>query len=280
MLLGPSSEVFVSHFLAFFICFKPIYDSCCSIFMLVALKSLSDNSHICVILLVSVDLPFLIHFEILARYDAWFSVVSGWGSWQAALLLLESGESSSFHSVSSGTTQEGRGTLLPLGWGGSWGSWSALTPLGEALLPQIGKSRLPSVFSDTTLLGLGGASLGKGECLDPTQPWVGVSMLLLWHLANQGQYCLQICCLAGCPFLDFFWPERSDFPWGFFVCSPWHFWDDSFSSTQSWVQEAKTKPREFTTCGSSDPMVPGQPAIFSPLSESSNVCFICSVQGF
>lgn len=66
MLLGPSSEFFVSHFLAFFICFKPIYDSCCSIFMLVALKSLSDNSHICVILLVSVDLPFLIHFEILA----------------------------------------------------------------------------------------------------------------------------------------------------------------------------------------------------------------------
>ena len=53
-----------------------------------------------------------------------------------ALLLLESGESSSFHSASSGTTQEGRGTLLPLGWGGSWGSWSPLTPLGEALLPD------------------------------------------------------------------------------------------------------------------------------------------------
>ena len=68
--VGPISEFFISHFFAetlpFFICFKPIYDSCCSIFMLVALKSLSDNSHICFILLVSVNLPFLIHFEILA----------------------------------------------------------------------------------------------------------------------------------------------------------------------------------------------------------------------
>ena len=67
MLLGPSSEFFVSHFFAetlpFFICLKPIYDSCCSIFVGVCQFAFSHSL-----------------WDPGSCYDAWFSVVS-WTFW-------------------------------------------------------------------------------------------------------------------------------------------------------------------------------------------------------
>ena len=255
--------------------------------MLVALKSLPDNSNIYVILLVPVD--FLIHFEILVpvmirdfqlysghfesyvmRFwnfprssglggllwyctggggrggggtlllsvggeDPCFSLglplhpergtgallplptrlhweysggVGGWGSWQVALLPLDSGEGSSFPLSLLRHHPRGEEGLVtawvwveigdPRGPGLHWHCWGKhySQAYTKALAPHL-------VFSDAALLGLGGGLLisGKGWMC-----WPALS-LCEWECLcfccdvwlEQGRSCLKVFCLAGLP---------------------------------------------------------------------------------
>ena len=150
-------------------------------------------------------------------------------------------------------------------------------PWGKHYSQTDRKSRLPPVFSDTTPWDLVGPLWVRGNVLTPLSHHEWECLCFFWDIwSTRASIVYRFSVLLGCHFFIFLTREIR-FSLELFCLFSLAFLGWQFLQHSVLCIRGKNQTQGTYTCGSSDPMVP---AIFSPLSESSYVCFIFSVQGF